>query len=120
MPFRPNPDARRELDRRVGELLIRAAVAAQSELTTALGRSYPPASRPGEFPARRTGNLQSAVMYEPANVEAAGRQRRVRVGYAARAWYGAILELKRGRKGLRDVLAAVAARIKGIEVTPSA
>lgn len=44
-----------------------AAVFVQQKLREALGRSHPPASRPGQFPARRSGRLQSEA-YAKAEV----------------------------------------------------
>lgn len=46
-----------------------------------LGKPYPAASRPGEFPARRTGNLRSSVSAEQK------ARHRVFVGYDQKAPY---------------------------------
>ena len=101
--------AKQAMELRVGQLLIAAAIAVQSDLKRELSKSYPPASKPGEFPRGRTWNLRESVMYDPTDPMKVGRQQFVRIGYSTRAPYGAILELFRRRLGLREV----AKRLKG-------
>jgi hypothetical protein len=67
--------------------LIACAITLQSEHTGDLSTSYPPASAPGQYPRRRTGNLQSSVSYEPTSVAEVAKRLEVRVGYQRRANY---------------------------------
>ena len=75
-----NPDP--ELERRAGQLLIVAAITIESELQTKLSRSYPPASKRGEYPARRTGNLMNSPMHLPEPVAEVGKAGQLRMGWA--------------------------------------
>lgn len=101
--------------------LLAAAVYFQSQLMRKLGertpkmvtkkikgasrRVYvPPFSLPGEYPMKRTGFLQASVRFEPSNLAEVAASLRVRVGYSFNAKYGAILEFKMLRAGLRKTL----------------
>lgn len=64
----------------------------------------PPFSKPGEYPMKRTGFLQSSIRFEPTSVEQVKTDLKVRVGYSFNAKYGAILEFKLMRAGLRKTL----------------
>ncbi len=55
----------------------------------------------GDFPRRRSGNLQGAVSIEPETVEEIAERGFVRIFYADRGYYGAILAAK-GWKGIMD------------------
>lgn len=107
-------DAQDALDRQVGMLLIACAVECQTDLKRNLNRQYPPASREEEFPARRTGNLQRNVGYEPTDPLAVGRLGRIKFGFGAAAFYGAILELFRNRLGLRETVNRLGKKIDSI------
>lgn len=97
--------------------LIAAAIILQTEHTADLSSTYPPASKPGEFPHGRTWNLRSAIDYEPKTAAEVARDMEVRVGYQQRAWY--ILRLvKLGRKSLRDTMKRVRGRINQMLGTP--
>lgn len=98
-----------KLDRRIGGMLIAAAAAVQQEMWHGLSTAYPPASKPGQYPHYRTHDLRDGIVYEPQDELTAGRERKVRIGYSVVVFYGAILELKRGRLGL----AAALQKVKG-------
>lgn len=92
------------IERRIGSVLIEAAKSVQIGLMKALEKnSYPPASKVGEFPHWRTGNLVNSVMYDPTDPATVGRERRIRIGYSIAAPYGAILEAVMGRLGLNEM-----------------
>lgn len=90
----------------LAQRLIACAITLQSAETNELGTSYPPSSVPGQYPHRRTGNLQSSVMYEPTAVAEVAKRLEIRVGYAAKAPYIVDLILS-GRKALHDTLKRV-------------
>ena len=67
---------------------------------------YPPASLPGEYPARRSGKLQRSVYYKPRTAESLEDNSRIKIGYKSQgkpdpAFYSKILA-GRGRLGLAD------------------
>lgn len=76
MPPDPAARLRQLIDRR----LLAAAVLLQGEHKRDLSKTYPPASKVGQFPAARTLNLRDA----PAVVRIPGGYR---VGYLANAAY---------------------------------
>lgn len=61
---------------------------------------YYNASRPGEYPKKRTGFLQSSVASAPTTIPELGKQKRVQIGYARAAFYGPVLEIMMKRLGL--------------------
>lgn len=94
----------------VGRVLIACAVAVQGELKQQLSKTGPP-SKPGEFPRWVTGNLRESIVYEPTSPQDAGREQKVRVGYSKAGFYGAILELAKGRLGFKEVATRLNGRI---------
>lgn len=111
--------AKANFRRDVAKGLLACAAMTQAEEMKELSRSYPPASKANEHPARRTGNLQSAVDYEPKSVDEVARTLRVTVGYQRRAWYIVPLVI-RGRlwlantvERIRPKLAALFAKVAG-------
>ncbi len=70
-----------DLERRLAAKVRAAAGVLVVEHKRALGTRYPPASTPGEYPAKRTGNLQSSVQAVPLDKVS------YRVGYSGRAPY---------------------------------
>jgi hypothetical protein len=74
-----------------------------------LGVSFPPASRPGQFPRKRTGLLQRTVFVGP--VMETSNSTRVGVYYGVD--YGEYL-LRRGRKGPADVVKLLAPQYAAI------
>lgn len=108
----------REVQEKAAKLVLAAAAELASEHQADLGKQYPPASRPGEFPARRTGNLQSAVSWEPQTVAGVIAKRfEVRVGYRRKADYIRWLA-KRDRKWLIDTAKRILDRLlrRGVSV----
>lgn len=86
-----------------GQLLIAAAITLQSAYKQKVSQSYPPASKPGQYPRWRTGTGREATGYEPEAPDEAGRAGAVRIGWSKSGDHMGILEYFRGRKGLRDV-----------------
>jgi len=80
-----------------------------------LGRQYPPASRPGQYPARRTGSLKNGIFFDPEKLSRISRNgnARITIGYSNKNakpqknpyWYGPHLVNNRGRKGIVDTMA---------------
>lgn len=66
----------------------------------ALATPYPPSSKPGQYPRRRTGNLKRSTVVRPISVSEIQRTGKVSVGFLDRAYYGEILEYEMGRTGL--------------------
>lgn len=97
-----------------GKGLIAAALFLQARHKQALNlsnpRPYKTPSQPGEYPRKRTGQLQAGVLYHPTSAAEAGRTGRVAIGYSPQAFYGGILEA-RGRLGLIDTLRKFQAQI---------
>lgn len=111
-----------ELKQRLMTDVQRRMVAAESlavqAYQAAVGRPYPPASQPGEFPRRRTGRLQTGIR---ANVNRIRNDRvQLTLTNVARSPsgfnYPAALESGTGRMAprphLRPVLRLVFARLK--------
>ena len=104
MPFTDNtPTCQEEAERLAGSLLIAAAITMQTAYKRHVSASFPPASKPGEYPRWRTGTGREATGYDPEAPDEAGRARAVRVGWGKSGDHMGILEYFRGRKGLRDV-----------------
>lgn len=104
-----------------GQLVILAR-AVVNEHKKRISRQYPPASRPGQYPARRTGNLRRSTVAWPRGgsaVDAVRETKQVAVGYLDRAFYGVILEARMGRRSLADTVAdVIAMRVKGGKLPP--
>lgn len=94
-----------EMSRRVAFRLNQIATQSVAELRKELDRPYPPASRPGEFPRKRTGRLRNSVRWVPLRL--IGGNYGVAVMYDAEGFYGNIL-IEQGRKGPADVVERVA------------
>jgi hypothetical protein len=88
----------------VAENLLAAAVFFQAQHMQRLNKSFPPASKQGQYPAKRTGNLQANILYSPESVPEITRNLYVTVGYGKTASYGSILEFKKKRLGLMQTL----------------
>lgn len=87
------------------ERLLRALKKLQKLAQQEFGTHYPPASKPGQFPRRRTGNLVRSIQIVPDTVgEIVRRQLTCGLGYGPRAPYGKILEEFRKRLGLAAVV----------------
>lgn len=98
----PLANARRQLNRR----LLAAAVLLQAEHKRDLSKTYPPASKPGQYPAARTLNLRDAVTVIPI-------KNGFRVGYLVNAAYIVHL-VARGRLGLLDTAQRIMPRLRKI------
>lgn len=106
-----------QLEDAAARMLLEAAVVLQREATADYRKGFNPppyhdkqgrstAAPKGEFPYVRTGFLASGILMVPADVGAVRREKRVRVGYAAAAFYGIALG-NRGWKWLKDTLSRV-------------
>lgn len=70
-----------DIERQVAARVKAVALTLRVEHKKDLSKPYPNASRPGEFPARRTGNLRDSVVATPLGKVA------WRVGYESQAPY---------------------------------
>ena len=105
--------------------LLRAAVYFMNQHQRRLGKPAPAvkrrgkvrytgASAPGEYPRKRTGFLQANVWmdaWSPSEVVSYGK---IRVGLKSNAFYGAVLEVKYRRKGLRDTLSDLLPQLRAL------
>lgn len=103
-----------ELRENAARLLLVAATVLQTQHMKDLNKSNPrpylnPAPK-GEFPRKRTGNLQAGILIDPPDLDQIKSTLKVRVGYSANADYGAFLAV-RGWKWILDSLAACESRI---------
>ncbi len=91
-----------------GDILLRMAVTLQVHLMQRLNvsnpRPYDTPSAHGEYLRKRTGWLQAHIVYEPATPAAVAKAGHVRIGYGRSAFYGAVFEVRKTRKGLLDAL----------------
>lgn len=88
------------VERTAAFALNQTAAKAVAVLREKLNVRYPPASRPKQWPRKRTGNLRNSVRWEPGKKK--GRNYSVIVHYDDEGFYGYILEEK-GRKGPKDI-----------------
>lgn len=104
-----------QISERQARKLARAAIYFMSQHQQRLNRPAPAvrsrgrvryvgASAPGEYPRKRTGFLQANVMFRPTTLAAIVREGMIRVGLWSNAFYGAVLEVKFKRLGLRHTL----------------
>ncbi len=103
--------AKDEAELLAGQLLVAAAIAMQSHFKRSVSKSYPPASKPGEYPRWRTGTGREATGYEPEDPKDAGKAQAIRVGWSKAGDHMGILELFRGRRGLRSTAEELAGQI---------
>ena len=71
-------------------------------------------SKPGEYPKKRTGFLQSSVAFSPGTLPEISRDLSISIGYDANAFYGPVLEVMRNRLGLVATLHAVLPQMTAI------
>lgn len=88
----------------VAEQLMRLAKRIAEKHQENLGTLYPPASKPGQYPRKRTGNLQRSTVVRPRTVREIERTGQVQIGYLQRAYYGVILEYDMDRTRLADTI----------------
>jgi hypothetical protein len=80
---------------------VRAAAVIAEQHRADLARPYPPSSTSGEFPARRSGDLQGSVDYDPKSTGGGAGELAARVFYNGTAPYVEYLRA-RGRLGIAD------------------
>ena len=95
-----NGNAIHEIEDASAKGLLRAAVYVQTHLMQRLNKPYPPASKPGQYPAKRTGHGQAGVLYEPESIDEVARRQAVKIGYVENVFYMGILEAFKERLGL--------------------
>lgn len=88
-------------------LIFRLAQTVQEEHRRRLSVPYPPASRKGEYPHRRSGNLGNSIAFRPDSAKAVMVTGSLRMAYLRRAFYGNILEIEMNRTSLADTIADV-------------
>jgi len=114
-----------EMDQRQASKLARAAVYLMSQHQRRLNKPAPAvrangrvrytgASRPGEYPNKRTGFLQANVTFAPTDIAGIIAAGRVRVGLRRNAFYGAVLEVRYRRLGLKDTLQDLLPQLQAI------
>lgn len=84
--------------------LHNAAVFFVKESEKLFSNAYPPASRPGQYPRRRTGTGAKGVVFTPQSVQGIYRKLEVKFGWRRESHYMAILENRRQRLGLQAAL----------------
>jgi len=99
----PRAGILRALDRR----LLAAAALLQAEHKRDLSKTYPPASRPGQYPAARTFNLRDSVTVVKIPDG-------YRVGYLVNVSKYLVWLAARGRKTVQDTAARIGPRIARI------
>jgi len=114
-----------ELSDRQVKKLMRAAVYLMNQHQQRLNKPAPAvkrkgkvrytgASAPGEYPRKRTGFLQANVWMEPLDPYQIAQEGSVRVGLRANAVYGAILEVRYKRLGLKRTLQDLVPQLRAI------
>lgn len=107
-----------EMEDKVAQGLLRGAVFFQTTHRNKLNRSNPRpylnSSKPGEYPRARTGFGRDNHAYQPTTIDGVKAEKRVRIGYNRNAFYMLVLEMARGRKGLKATLDAITGQLKKI------
>ena len=94
--------------------MLKFARAVVNEHRKRLDIPYPPASKPGEYPRKRTGNLKRSTVVRPLSVAEVSSSGQVKIGFLERAYYGVILEYEMGRTGLgKTIQDIIRTRVKG-------
>lgn len=109
MTLKWNGDAaKQDISAKIGEGLARCAVHFQTQHKLRLNKSNPipylNSSKVGEYPAARTGFGRDATSYDPTSPADMASQGSVRMGYLLNGWYMGLLEIYRGRLGLKKTL----------------
>jgi hypothetical protein len=99
--------------RTLGARLLAALQAVQARHRQNVGRQYPPASRPGQYPARRSGTLQAAVDFEPGTVDELATTLNGTVYYRPSAPYSKRLAAS-GRLSIKDTVRAMRGELRAI------
>lgn len=81
--------------------LHNAAVYFVKEAEKLFSNAYPPASRAGQYPRRRTGTGAQGVVFTPKSVQGIYRKLQVKFGWRRESWYMGRLEKKLQRLGLQ-------------------
>jgi hypothetical protein len=95
--------------------LLLAAKVLRSQLRDRINTPYPPASKPGEYPHRRSGTGYRELFIIPETPEGIVQNGMdVWIGWSNLAWYMPFLELKRDRKGIFSLLEELRPRLAEI------
>lgn len=93
-----------KMARETAKKMRRIALAAKEILQERLNTKYPPASRTGQYPRKRSGIGRSTVVIDPNNEGAIrANKNRVTLKYNKTGFYMDLL-VKKGRKGPGDVV----------------
>lgn len=107
-----------QLKREAASRLVRAALFFQQQHQQRVGVSNPrphkTPSRPGEYPRKRTGVGQAAVVYGPESPADIAAFMKVRLGLVPSGKHLAILEFGRQRLGFLKTAADLESQIKTI------
>lgn len=106
-----------DLRTRIARGLLAGAVVVVTEhqrrLNVANPMPYLTPSRRGEYPRKRTGNLQANVQYAPTSPAQIADLGYVDVGYTASGFYGEVLT-DRGRLGIQDTADDVRDKVQAV------
>lgn len=101
MTMRLNPDALYQIKLAAAERMLKAANTLKERLQIEVDTPYPRASRPGEYPRKRTGTGQREVFVIPETPEGViANGMDVFIGHSNFAWYMPFLEREKGRLGI--------------------
>lgn len=114
MPVQWNNRAMEAAKDKMALAILQAAIFVQTSLKVQLSKSYPPASRPGQFPRGRTWGGRDAVSYDPTSPAEVKQSMTVRLGYQKNAFYMGLLEVFQGRLGLREIVKRVKPQLERI------
>lgn len=109
--------AMREVEKQAAIRLIKAAITLQVEMMRLLNISNPPphdnpAPR-GDYPRKRTGNLQGQIGYSPTSITDVVREKSIKVGYGKQGFYGIALA-RRGWKSIRNAAHEIRQKLQKI------
>lgn len=107
-----------DLRQQLADRLLRMGVLLQTTQKTRMSVPNPAPhknpSKPGQYPKLRTGFARGATTLQPSAPEDVKRTLTIRVGFLSNAFYAAVLELLRGRLGLRRTLDDLRGRLQVI------
>jgi hypothetical protein len=119
--MRLNPDVLHRIRLELAGRMLEAANTLKGRLQIEVDTPYPRASRPGEYPRRRTGTGQREIFVIPdtpegivAHAAAEAAPLDVFVGFSNHAWYMPYLERERGRLGLFSLFAEMQPLLRAI------
>ena len=109
-----NDDVPSDASMKGAELLVRVAVLVTTGQKQALSKSYPPASKPGEYPRGRTWGGRDGVVFRPERISDLAREQTVKIGYLQNSWYMASLEVFHRRLGLKETVSRLKSSLQAL------